>query len=47
VEGGGLLGEEATYPEDCILHLEARPFLPQDFSLDRQGRSQVRHYLTQ
>ena len=38
----GLWGEGASYPEDCILHMEDRPFAPQDFVLDAKGKSQVR-----
>ncbi len=37
-----MIGSGMTYPEDCVLHMEARPFLPQDFLLDPKGKSQVK-----
>jgi hypothetical protein len=42
-EAGYMIGSGMTYPEDCVLHMEARPFLPQDFLLDPKGKSQVKN----
>jgi hypothetical protein len=42
-EAGYMIGSGMTYPEDCVLHMEARPFLPQDFILDPKGKSQVKN----
>jgi hypothetical protein len=42
-EAGYMVGSGMTYPEDCVLHMEARPFLPQDFILDPKGKSQVKN----
>ena len=40
-----LVGGGQLYPEDCVLHVEASPFQPEDFLLHPNGKSQVYRYL--